>query len=134
MGKMLLVVIDSYTKWPKVLKMNTTTATKTITALREMFACYGPTEQVVTDNGPQFTSAEFRQFLTASGIKHILCSIYHPTSNGAAEHLVQTVKLALKAECQKGVLVGQVLVSFSMQYRTTLHAITGVSLSSLFLN
>ena len=133
MGKVLLVVINSHSKWPENLEMNTTTATNTITALREMFACYGLTEQVVTDNELQFTSAEFRQFLTASGVKHILCSLYHSSYNGAAEFLMQTVKLVLKPGCQKGVFLEQALVLFLMQYRTTPHA-TGVSPSSLFLN
>ena len=134
MGKMLVVVIDSHSKWPEIMEMNTTTAAKTITVLREIFACYGLPEQVVTDNRPQFTATEFKQFLTANGAKHILCSPYHPSSNGAAERLVQTVKQTLKAGCQKGVLFEQALASFLLQYRTTLHATTGVSPSSLFLN
>ena len=133
MGKMLLVVIDSDSKWPEVLEMNTTTAAKTITALRGMFARYGLPEQLVTDNETQFTLTEFRQFLTANGAKHILCSPYHPSSNGAAECLVQTVKQALKAGYQKGVLFEQALATFLLQYRTTPHATTGVPPSSLFL-
>ena len=107
--------------------------TDAVTALREMFARYGLPEQVVTDNEPQFTLTEFRQFLTANRVKHILCSPYHPSSNGAAERLVQTVKQALKAGCQKGVLFEQALASFLLQYRTTPHATTGVPPSSLFL-
>ena len=134
MGKMLLVVIDSHSKWPEIMEMNTTTAAKTITVLREIFARYGLPELIVTDNRPQFTATEFKQFLTANGVKNILCSPYHPSSNGAAEWLVQTVKQALKAGCQKGVLFEQALASFLLQYRTTPHATTGVSPSSLFLN
>ena len=38
MGKMLLVAVDVHSKWPEVMVMNTTTASKTITALRELFA------------------------------------------------------------------------------------------------
>ena len=92
MEKMLLVVVDSHSKWPDVLEMNATTAAKTIAVLREMFSRYGLPKQVVTDNGPQFASTEFRQFLTLNGVKHIHCSPYHPSSNGAAERLVQMVK------------------------------------------
>ena len=114
--------------------MSTTTAAKTITALREMFARYGLPEQVVTDNGLQFTSTEFRQFLTTNGVKHILCSPYHPSSNGAAERLVQTVKQVLKAGCQKGESFEQLLASFLLQYRTTPHATTGVPPGSLLLD
>ena len=89
--------------------------------------CYRLPEKVVTDNGPQFTSSEFSQFLATNGVKHICCSPYHPSSNGAAEQLVQTVKQALKAGCHKGVSFDRVLASFLLQYRTTPHATTGVS-------
>ena len=41
---------------------------KTVTVLRERFARYRLPEQVVTDNGPQFTSSEFSQFLAANGV------------------------------------------------------------------
>ena len=37
-GKMLLVVIDAHLKWPEVVVLTSTTATKTIEALRELFA------------------------------------------------------------------------------------------------
>ena len=86
----------------------------------------------MTDNELQFTLTEFRQFLTAKGVKHFLCSPYHPSSNGATERLVQTVKQALKAGYQKGVLFEQALASL-LQYCTMPHATTGVPPSSLFL-
>lgn len=85
MSKMLVVAVSSHSKWPEVLEMSTITAAKTVTVLREMFACYDLQEQFVTDNGPQFTSSEFSQFLAASGLKHICCSLYDPSLNGAAE-------------------------------------------------
>ena len=55
-GKMFLVVMDAYSKWPEVFMMQTTTTSKTIECLRYMF---GYPEQLVSDNGPQFTSEEF---------------------------------------------------------------------------
>ena len=55
--------------------MSTMTAAKTITVLREMYARYGLSEQVMTDNEPRFTSSEFGQFLAANGVKHICCSL-----------------------------------------------------------
>ena len=82
----------------------TTSAAKTVTVLREMIAHYGLPEHGVFTNGPQFTLLEFILFLAANGVKHIRRSPYHPSSNGAAERLVQTVKQLLKALCHKGVL------------------------------
>lgn len=82
----------------------TTSAAKTVTVLREMIAHYGLPEQGVTKNGPQFTLLEFSQCLAANGVSHIRRSPYHPSSNGAAERHVQTVKQLLKALCHKGVI------------------------------
>ena len=84
-GKMLLIVMDAHSKWPEVMVMDSTTSSKTITVLREMFARYGLPRQIVSDNRPQFTSNEFKEFLASNGVKHITTSPYCPSSNGAAE-------------------------------------------------
>ena len=65
--------------------MFSTTTSKTIDALRTLFARYGLPDQVVSDNGTQFTSEEFSQFMKANRIKHIRTAPYHPSSNGQAE-------------------------------------------------
>lgn len=75
--------------------MQSTTTTQTLERLRRTFAAYGLPEEVVSDNGPQFSSLEFMEFLKINGIKHTSTPPYHPSSNGAAERLVQTVKRAL---------------------------------------
>ena len=92
MGKMFLLVIDSNSKWLEVELIPSTTSEATTEKLREMFARYGIPEQLVSDNGPQFTSHEFAEFMKRNGIKHILVAPYHPRSNGQAERFVQTFK------------------------------------------
>ena len=76
--------------------MTTTTSGKTIEVLRGIFASYGLPKELVSDNGPQLASAEFRQFLQCNGVKHTLVPAYNPASNGAAERSVQIVKSTLK--------------------------------------
>ena len=132
-GQSFLIVVDAHSKWPEVIEMKSTTATATIKELRRLFATYGLPERVVSDNGPQFTSAEFAAFMKANGIKHIKCAPYHPSSNGFAERFVQTFKKAISA--RDGTLPRhQKLSSFLLTYRTTTHSTTGVSPSKLFLN
>ena len=60
-----------------------TTSTKTIAVLRHLFASYGLPEQVVSDNGPQFTSDELATFIQQNGVKHIHSAPYHMKFNGS---------------------------------------------------
>ena len=51
---------------------------------------------IVSDNGPQFTSHEFKDKMAKWGVKHVLTPPYHPASNGLAEKAVGIVKIHLK--------------------------------------
>ena len=93
---MLMVIVDAHSKWPEVLEITLTTSELTIQALRGLFAVHGLPDQVVSDNGPQFVSKEFQQFMKENGIKHTRCAPYHPSSNGLAERFVQKLKKALR--------------------------------------
>lgn len=132
LGKMFFIAVDSHSKWPEVVVMQSTTASKTITVLREMFSRNGVPCKLVSDNGPQFVAEEFRDFMAQNGVKHVRTSPYHPASNGMAERLVQTLKRALMADCKQGIPLEQSLASFLLKYRTTPHATTGVTPCSLF--
>lgn len=79
--------------------MSSTSSEKTIEVLRGYFATWGLPDKTVSDNAPQFVSREFQDFLSNNGVKHIGSPAYHPSSNGAAEHLVQNLKRALD-KCQ----------------------------------
>ena len=75
--------------------MSSTTTERTVGELRLIFAQHGLPEEVVSDNGPQFTYNEIAEFMSKNGIKHTLVPPYHPQSNGVAEWLVRVVKEAL---------------------------------------
>ena len=62
--------VDAHSKWAEALEMCQTTTAKTIETLRHLFAIHGIPEQIVSDNGPQFTSADFKDFTRTNGIKH----------------------------------------------------------------
>ena len=94
---MFLIVVDAHSKWPKVVEMMSTTAERTVEALRSIFTAHGLPEQLVSDNGPQFTSEVFQEFVQQNDVKHIRCSPYHPSSNGLVERFVRTFKEAMKS-------------------------------------
>ena len=81
---MFLIVTDAYFKWIEVKAMNNITAKMTVTALRFPFAQHGLYYEIVTDNDPAWTSAEFKEYMKYCGVKHILVAPYHPSSNRAA--------------------------------------------------
>ncbi|XP_064464403.1 uncharacterized protein K02A2.6-like isoform X2 [Ornithodoros turicata] len=95
-GHMFLIVMDAHSKWPEVFIMGKTTTKHTIEKLHELFSRFGIPESFVTDNGPQFVSQEFKDFLKKMGIRHVTTTPYHTSSNGLAERFVQSLKTALR--------------------------------------
>uniref|UniRef100_A0A914X788 Integrase catalytic domain-containing protein n=1 Tax=Plectus sambesii TaxID=2011161 RepID=A0A914X788_9BILA len=91
---MWFIVVDAYSKWPEVIQMKVgkTTTMEVVNALSEMFSRYGIAEEIVSDNGTQFTSEEFQQWCSQQGIRHICSAPYQPQSNGQAERFVQAFK------------------------------------------
>ena len=112
--------------------MPSITSEATIAKLRDIFARYGIPQQLVIDNGSQFTPEEFCKFMKANGIKHTLVALYHPRSNGQTERFVQTFKQFFKAEDSDSIM--QSLARFLFSYRTTPNNTTGQTPAELFLN
>ncbi|XP_060774184.1 uncharacterized protein K02A2.6-like [Neoarius graeffei] len=131
-GSMFLVVVDAHSKWPEVAVMKNTSTEKTIEELRNMFSRFGLPQQLVSDNGPQLVSEEFKAFMEENGIHHIKSAPYHPATNGLAERFVQTMKQALKSTHGTRSL-NQRLSAFLLSYRNTPHATTKVSPASALI-
>lgn len=132
LGKMFLIAVDSFSKWPEIHVMSSTTAECTVDALRVMFASHGIPERIVTDNGPQFTSEELRTFLMQNGVRHTFSAPYHPATNGLAERFVQSFKHSMKAMKGEGSIIKK-LTNFLLAYRTTPHCATGETPANLYL-
>jgi len=61
-GSDYLLFVDYYSKFPEISKLSDTTAQSVIVAMKSMFARHGIPDTVVSDNGPQYASTEFRNF------------------------------------------------------------------------
>ena len=131
-GRMILVIIDAYSKWIAASVVKSSTTYTTIEELRKLFADKGIPETIVTDNGTCFTSGEFEHFMTGNNIVHIKTPAYHPSSNGLAERAVQVVKNGLK-KLKDGSMDTR-LARFLLTYRVTPHATTGVAPCELLYN
>lgn len=127
LGKLYLVMVDSTSKWLEVFPVPSTTAGGTIEKLTEVFSRFGFPKQIVSDNGPPFTSREFAEFTSGNRIQHVFSAPYHPSSNGAAENAVKTVKRVVKKAVKQGSGVMAALHTFLLHYRNTPHCTTGES-------
>jgi archaellum component FlaC len=125
-GQQYLILVDAFSKWVEIIQTRTTTSTWTIQELRRIFSTFGFPSILVSDNGRQFVSQEFKNFIDECGIIHRISAPYHPNSNGQAERYVQTIKKALKAmEGEKGTLQNKIQ-KLLMQLRQSPNA-TGTS-------
>jgi len=82
------VVVDAYSKYLDVIPMTTANSSNTIAALRHLFSHFGLPDHIVTDNGTQFTSFEFQNFLRLNDVFHTKTAPGHPATNGLAERYV----------------------------------------------
>ena len=57
---------------------------------RELFP--GTSARIISDNGPQFVSRDFKEFIRISGMSHVRTSPYYPQANGKFERFNRTIK------------------------------------------
>lgn len=91
-GRTYLVSVDYFSSFIEVDYLKSTTAEDVITKLQGQFARYGIPSEIVSDQGPQYTSSQFRDMTHKWGIRHTMSSPDHHRSNGKAEAAVKTVK------------------------------------------
>lgn len=116
-----LVISDYYSQF--LLHLPFTTSTQVIQRLKTTFARFGIPDEVVSDNGPQFSSAEFQELARQLDFQHITSSPPHPRGNGHAERAVQTAKRILRQEDPVIALVLQInsLCHYGSQASRTLN-------------
>ena len=63
-----------------------------ITIQRALEKYPGNMPGIISDNGSQFISGDFRKFLNEVGLSHVRTSVRHPQSNGKLERFHRTIK------------------------------------------
>ena len=61
-GRTLLIIADYFSNFIEVERIHQLTTSSITKALKPMFAGYGVPSVLMSDNGPQFSSAEFATF------------------------------------------------------------------------
>ena len=91
-GEDYLLIVDSYSHFIEIAKLHSTSSRLVIRHTKSVFARHGIPRIVKSDNGPQYTSDEYKKFSEEWGFKHVTTSPYHPQANGLAEKSVQIIK------------------------------------------
>ena len=123
--KYAIVAIDYYSKWPEVAFVSEVTTHTVITFLTQLFAREGLPTEIVTDNGVQFVSSEFENFLKELGISHCKASLYYPRANGEVERWNRVLKQTLQIATNQNKPWKEATLELLMAYRATPHQTTG---------
>ncbi|KAL1250507.1 hypothetical protein QQF64_018303 [Cirrhinus molitorella] len=92
----ILVICDYATRYPEAFPLRSITTPKIIQALVQLFSRVGIPEEILTDQGTNFTSRLMGQLHRQLGITAIRTSAYHPQTDGLTERFNQTLKNMLR--------------------------------------
>ncbi|KAM0924514.1 hypothetical protein ACQ4PT_004846 [Festuca glaucescens] len=81
----MLVAVDKFTKWVEAKPINSPDAASAVKFIKSIVFRFGVPHSIVTDNGSNFTSKEFKAYCAEVGIKLHFASVAHPQTNGQVE-------------------------------------------------
>ncbi|XP_028672669.1 uncharacterized protein K02A2.6-like [Erpetoichthys calabaricus] len=87
-----LITVDYFSNFWEIDYLPDTSSSTVIHKLKAHFTRHGIPDTVISDNGPQYSSQEFKQFRIAWEFRHVTSSPAYPQSNGKAESAVKTAK------------------------------------------
>jgi len=89
-NRYILVCIDLFTNWIEVSPLKTVTAEEVANVFYKLIITrHGCPQNVLSDQGTQFTSGIFKNLCKQFNIKHIETTAYHQQCNGKAERFIR---------------------------------------------
>jgi hypothetical protein len=101
----VLSMTDAFTRWPEATILTAKEAEDVATAFVDQWISrFGPPEQLVTDQGPEFTARVVITLTKAMGVQQLRTTPYHPQTNGLEERAHKTLAgvLAMLMEERRG--------------------------------
>lgn len=124
----VMVILDHFSKFVVFEPLRSITSETAIDTIeKRIFYVFGVPEDVVSDNGKQFTSNKFKSFLEKFGVKHILTPKYSPQSNSSERVnrvILSAIRSYLKTDQRDWDLH---LNEIGCAIRTAIHSSTGLS-------
>ena len=96
-GKQYLLTVDRYSKYPVVDYIPNPVSSHAITEKMKMYcALLGRPDEIMTDNGPQYSRKPFKDPTKKWGITHTTSSPHYAWSNGFIERHMRHMKSIIK--------------------------------------
>ena len=124
-GDYILEVVDVYSRWVEVEIVRSTSAEATIPKLDKIFSAYGIPKKLTTDNGPPFTSNEFKKFAKYLGVEHKRTTPLWPQANSSAENFNRMLRKTVQSAKLENRNWIQEMYRYLRNYRSTPHDSTG---------
>ena len=121
-GKYIQVAIDYFTRMVKAEVMPDKCSGSVIGVLREWLNAEECPEEIITDNGKEFVSEEFRKFCIGRKIAHRRVSVESHRSNGRVERVIGTIREGL-IKNKEGVLdekLSKLVSAYNMMYHSAI--------------
>ena len=129
-SKHVIVVQDLASRFPAAKLVSSTSSSKVLPALGNIYDAYGNPRKQISDNGPPFNSKEMTEFTTKRGIERQHIPPLHPSAN-PVETLMRPLGKAMKISHFTKTSDDGALQNFLSNYRDTPHPATGISPSSM---
>lgn len=130
-SRFAITLMDYTSKFPYVHFTPDIDSQTVVNFLISVFALEGIPVTLCSDNGPQFVSREFTEFLRKNDIEHLRTPVYHARANGLIERWNRTLKSQIEIGKQNRTTFRKYVSNFLAAYRSTPHADTGVTPTSL---
>ena len=131
-----LVVADHYSKFVAAVPIKNKQSSTVIKAFTNHILPFLPAvpTNLLTDNGPEFVSSDFGDFVGEYSIFHKFTSPYHPQSNGACERVNRTIQNLMKVLVEDDNKWDEHLTRTLISYNNSPHSELSMSPSKFLLS
>ncbi|KAI5168335.1 hypothetical protein PAEPH01_0048 [Pancytospora epiphaga] len=120
--KYILIETDYFTRMAVEKVLGNKTVKGVVETIGKWIDEGGAIEEIITDNGKEFTSVEFRKMCSDKGIRHNTVGVELHRSNGRVERIIGSLREALMKD-DKGTLderVKRIIEAYNNTYQTVI--------------
>ena len=126
-GESLIVMVDYFSHYVEVEFVRTTNTKQLVEFCETMFSRWGWPETIRSDNGPQFISKVFHDFMKDNNVRWITTTPLWAQANGECERQNRSILKSMRIAAAQGKPLRAELRKFLVAYHSTPHSSTGVS-------